>query len=210
MSFFVENTSGSYERCPAGVHLARCYSIIDLGTQKNEFIVGQIKFLHKIRFTWEVHVTSEENKPLLMKDGRPYSIHKEYTLSWNEKATMRLDLQSWRGKPFNDTEMRKFDLKTILGVWCQLNIIDRAGKKDGTIYANVDSITPVPSFVKANGLPEGINPIEIFNISDPDMKLFESFSDYIKNKIKASPEWGRRGDVDTVTSSAEIEDDIPF
>ena len=39
MSFIVENTSsgGDFKPVPAGLHLARCYRIIDLGTQRSEF-----------------------------------------------------------------------------------------------------------------------------------------------------------------------------
>jgi hypothetical protein len=53
-----------------------------------------------------------------MRDGRPFAMFKNYTLSWSEKANLRLDLQSWRGKPFTQEEMRRFDLETILGAWC--------------------------------------------------------------------------------------------
>jgi hypothetical protein len=37
MSFIVENTStgGDFTPVPAGLHLARCYRIVDLGTQNN-------------------------------------------------------------------------------------------------------------------------------------------------------------------------------
>jgi len=186
MSFIVEG-GGNFERCPSGVHLARCYRIIDVGTQKSEYM-GQVKYLHKIMLGWEIHGSDEQGKSLTMNDGRPFAIFKNYTLSWAEKANLRLDLQSWRGKPFTQEEMRKFDLNNVMGAWCMLNVIERQGQ-NGNTYANVGGITPVPAIIKQNGYPKAINPNELFNLQDPNMDLFATFSDNLKAKIQASPEW---------------------
>jgi hypothetical protein len=40
MSFVVEDKGGEFERCPSGMHLARCYRIIDLGT-RSQIIWGR-------------------------------------------------------------------------------------------------------------------------------------------------------------------------
>jgi len=213
MSFYVEDKGGDFERCPSGAHLARCYRIIDLGTQKSEYM-GQVKYLHKVMLGWEIHGSNDAGEPLKMKDGRPFAIFKNYTLSWSEKANLRLDLQSWRGKQFSQEEMRRFDLKTILGVWCMLNIIDRAGT-DGKTYTNVNGITPVPSVIKQAGLPAVVNKNELFNIGDPDMAMFETFSENLKKKISSSPEWQKRNAPQNsapapATSYPDQDDDIPF
>ena len=214
MSFYVEDKGGNFERCPPGMHLARCYRIIDLGTQKSEYM-GQVKYLHKVMLGWEIHGTDDAGKPLLMKDNRPFAIFKNYTLSWSEKANLRLDLQSWRGRPFTQEEMRKFDLKNVLGAFCMLNIIERPGN-DGKTYTNVNGVTPVPAIIKQNGLPEGVNKLELFNLNEPDMAMFETFSDNLKNKIKSSPEWERlQGKAAPAAAPApaaavEEDDDIPF
>ena len=191
MSFYVEDKGGNFERCPSGMHLARCYRIVDLGTQKSEYM-GQVKYLHKIMLGWEIHGMNDDGSPIKMQDGRPFGIFKNYTLSWSEKANLRLDLQSWRGKPFTQEEMRKFDLKNVLGAWCMLNIIERPGKTDGKMYTNVDGVTPVPAMIKQNGLPTAVNKNELFKIDEPDMEMFNGFSDNLKAKISASPEWQKK------------------
>lgn len=214
MSFIVEDKGGNFERCPAGMHLGRCYRIVDLGTQKSEYM-GQVKYLHKIMVGWEIHGTDDSGKTIQMKDGRPFAIFKNYTLSWSEKANLRLDLQSWRGKSFTQEEMRKFDLKNVLGAWCMLNVIERAGQ-NGNTYANVDGITPVPSIIKQNGLPAPVNDNEMFNLQKPDMAIFEKFSDHLKAKITASPEWERLKDSSPSVAKAaakiadDQDEDIPF
>jgi len=213
MSFIVEDKGGDFERCPSGMHLARCYRIIDLGTQKSEYM-GQVKYLHKVMLGWEIHGSNDAGEPLKMKDGRPFAIFKNYTLSWSEKANLRLDLQSWRGRQFSQEEMRRFDLKTVLGVWCMLNIIDRVGT-DGKTYTNVNGITPVPSVIKQAGLPAAVNKNELFNIGDPDMAMFDTFSENLKKKISSSPEWQRRNAPQTNApapdaSYDDMDDSIPF
>lgn len=217
MSFYVEDKS-NFESVPSGMHLARCYRIIDLGTQKSEYM-AQVKYLHKIMLGWEIHGTNDDGTPLKMRDGRPFAIFKNYTLSWSEKATLRNDLQSWRGKPFSQEEMRRFDLKTVLNAWCMLNIIERAGQ-DGNMYVNVSGVTPVPLMIKKNGLPEPINKNELFNLTDPDMEMFETFSENLKKKIQSSPEWEKLSKktktVDDIAPKAagssfdEDDSDIPF
>lgn len=215
MSFIVEDTGGNFERCPAGMHLGRCYRIVDLGTQKSEYM-GQVKYLHKIMVGWEIHGTDDAGKPIKMKDGRPFAIFKNYTFSWSEKANLRLDLQSWRGKAFTQEEMRKFDLKNVLGAWCMLNVIERAGQ-NGKTYANVDNISPVPAMIKQNGLPAPVNPNEIFNLQEPDMAIFANFSDHLKAKIQSSPEWERLTDLSPALAQSaksvahdDSDSDIPF
>jgi len=213
MSFFVEDSGKEFKRCPPGAHLARCYRIVDIGTQKTEYM-GAVKHLHKVTFSWEIHAIDESGAKVLMDDGRPFSIFKSYTLSWSEKANLRLDLQSWRGKPFSQEELRRFDLKNVLGAWCMLNIIERSGN-DGKTYSNVGGVTPVPAMIKQNGLPEGVNKLELFNLQAPDMQMFETFSDKLKEKIKSSPEWQKlqnksKPEQAPAASDDDEDSDIPF
>ena len=217
MSFVVEDTGGSFESAPTGMHLGRCYRIIDLGTQKSEYM-GQMKALRKVTLGWELHAQDDAGKPLRMQDGRPFAMFKNYTLSWSEKANLRLDLQSWRGKPFSQEEMRRFDLETILGAWCMLNVIEKQGG-DGKMYINVNGITPVPSMIKQAGMPSPVNKNEVFMLADPNMEMFGTFSDNLKKKITASPEWqklhgksqpAQRTQPVAESSFTDMEDDIPF
>lgn len=188
-NFIVEGGSSgtTFLPVPPGSHVARCYRIVDLGTQKTEYL-GQLKYLRKVMFGWELHGDDNEGKPLVTEKGEPMAIFKNYTLSLNEKANLRLDLQSWRGKPFSDAEANRFDISVVLGQWCMLNVIHRPGKDD-KIFANVAGVSPIPQIVKQHGLPEGINKLQMFRLADPDMEMFETFSKGLKAKIESSPEW---------------------
>lgn len=218
MSFIVENTStgGDFTPVPAGLHLARCYRIVDLGTQQSEYM-GETKHQRKIMLGWELHGKDDEGNELVTSRGDPLAIFKNYTLSWNEKATLRNDLQGWRNKPFTEEEMRRFDISTILGAWCMLNVIERPGKS-GKMYSNVGSIAPVPSVVKQAGLPPAVNPNQLFRLAEPNYELFDTFGKGLKEKIQSSPEWqalqGKKSaqKADKATSSGfdDMDDDLPF
>jgi len=218
MSLTVSASSGgsSFIQVPPGMHLAMCYRIIDLGTQQTEYM-GQTKHQPKVMFQFEVHGEDDAGGPLLTSAGDPLSVSKNYTLSLSEKSNLRKDLQTWRGKEFTEEELKAFDLKNVLGQWCMLSITHR--EYNGKVYCNIENVNPVPSAMRKAGLPEGHNEAKIFSIRDADMELFEKFSDYIKDKIKASPEWENWKDAPPSkhTQAAapkdpmdDLEDDIPF
>lgn len=216
MSFYVEASGGSreFKIVPAGTHLARLYRIVDLGTQTTTY-QGETKQQRKVMLGWEIHGEDDSGEPLMTEDGKPMAIFKNYTLSWNEAATLRKDLQAWRGQPWSDQEAARFDLKNVLGQWCMLNIIHRPGQADGKIFANVAGISPVPGFLKKQGLPEGHNPLQLFRLGDPDWTLFETFSKGLKAKIESSPEFKslKKSAPKTGTSFDKMDndlEDLPF
>ena len=207
MSFYVENKQESnFKMVPAGSHLARCYRIIDLGSQKIEYM-GETKIQRKVMLGWELFGEDTDGTPLKMDDGRPMGIFKNYTLSWAEMSTLRKDLQSWRGKPWTDAEARRFDLKSILGGYCMINVIHR--DSNGKTYANVAAIAPVPSIIKSAGLPSPVNVNQLFTIAEPDMDLFETFSKNLQEKIFNAPEWKSKP-ATAIHSIADMDDDVPF
>ncbi len=148
-----DSGGGSFTPVPPGMHLARCYRIVDMGTQKTEF-QGQAKHLQKVMLQFEVHGEDDSGKPLLTAKGEPMSISKNFTLSLAEKATMRKDLQAWRGKEFTPEELRGFELKNVLGAWAMITASKALGG-NGKEYTNIVSINPVPVAIKKAGMPEG-------------------------------------------------------
>lgn len=198
---------------PAGMHLARCYRIVDLGTQRSEY-KGEIKHLPKVMLQFEVHGEDDQGNPLVTAKGEPMTISKNYTASLSEKATLRVDLKNWRGRDFTPEELKGFELKNVLGIFAMISVTKAPGK-DGKEYTNIGAVMPVPANIKKAGLPAGHNPTAIFSIDDPDMELFETFSDGLKNKIKSSPEWqeregGVQEGIPSMGGINKLDDDIPF
>lgn len=202
---------------PQGMHLARCYRVVDLGTQKTEY-KGQVKHLPKIMLLFEVHGNDDDNRPIVTQKGEPMSISKNFTRSLVEKATLRKDLQTWRGREFTQAELNGFELKNVLGSWATISVIKALGN-NGKEYTNIATINSVPSAMKAS-LPQGFNKIGLFEIENPDHEMFETFSDNLKQKIQGSPEWkSRNGEryakeqkatANSGSGFDDMDDDVPF
>jgi hypothetical protein len=216
MALIAKEGESNFTPVPPGMHLARCYRVVDLGTQKSEYL-GTIKHLPKVMLQFEVHGEDEAGKPIVTAKNEPMTISKNFTLSLAEKATLRKDLQTWRGLEFSPEELRGFELKNVLGAWAMISVIKTTGN-NGKEYTNIAAIMQVPPQVKKAGLPDGHNKLGIFSIEEPDMEIFETFSDGLKTKIQGSPEWqGREGQQYAKNESAsktsgfdDLDDDIPF
>ncbi len=123
--------SKSFTPAPEGTHHAVCVDVIDLGLKDNTFKPGTKQ--HKINLAWQINE--------LRDDGKRFLVYKRYTLSLNEKATLRHDLESWRGRAFTRDEELGFDVETVIGANCLVNVQHNV-VKDKT-YANVKSVMPL-------------------------------------------------------------------
>lgn len=209
------DSNGSFTPVPTGLHLARCYRIIDLGTQESEYM-GVKKMLQKVMLQFEVHSEDENGNPTVTAKGEPLSISKNFTLSLGEKATLRNDLKTWRGRDFTPEELRGFELKNVLGVWCTLSIIKAMGRDGTKEYTNISGIMPVSVQQRKAGLPNGFNEPKLYSIDEHDQALFETFSDNLRAKIMASPEFKMKtGNTSFAAPASQVaanidDDDIPF
>lgn len=210
-----DSGGGNFKRVPAGVHIGRCYSLIDLGTQLTSGQFGE-KLQHKIRIGWELFGEDEEGKPLTIEvDGRemPMVISKSYTVSLHEKANLRKELGQWRGRDFTEEEAKAFDISKLVGAYCMVNVT--TSETNGKTYSNVAGLTPIPSALK-NAKPEGVHAIVKFDLDAPDMTVFSTFHAQLQETIKKSPEWARHqrhaGDADESLSENEAAQfaDTPF
>lgn len=132
MPFMVSaGDSKSFTPAPEGTHQAVCVDVIDKGMHPNQFRAGAMQ--HKVDLAWQLTE--------LRDDGKRFIVYKRYTASLQEKATLRKDLQSWRGRPFTRDEEVAFDLESIIGANCLVNVQHKAGK-DRT-FANVVSVMPL-------------------------------------------------------------------
>ena len=185
MAITATNSGGSsYEPIPAGTYLARCYSMVQIGTIKEEF-QGLEKQVNKVRITWELPTELKVFNP--EKGEQPQAISKEFTLSMHEKSSLRAFLTSWRGKGFTEDEAKAFDVTKLIGVPCMLSIVHEPGKKDPSrIY---DKIASVSTVMKGVIMPPQINPSFEFTLENFDQNKFDFLPDFLKDKIRQSKEY---------------------
>lgn len=206
MGLTVKNSGdhGPRELPAEGTHIARCVQLIDLGHQLNE---RSQKWLHKVLIGWEL---PEEKRD----DGTPHMVWGRYTMSLFDSAYLRRDLKSWRGRDFTAAELECFDLKTIVGAPCLLNITH--SKSGERTYANVSGVL---ALTKGMTVPDQISESIIFDLDEWNATAFDQFSEHLQATINSSRERrearanGQRADMpDTAMGAADQveDDDIPF
>ena len=191
-----------FELCPIDTHIARCFKVIDLGTQHSDLYD---KDTPKVMIGWELPNTK-------MSDGRPFSINKWYTVSTHEKSPT--SPETWKhggASPSRQRRLKAFNLMDILGAPCFLGIVHE--EKGGKMRDVVKSLTKLP---QGTDCPMGVNESISFSL-DPeefDRAVFDSLSDGLKDIIKKSIEWqvlekNERGGVMAESEKVEAED-TPF
>lgn len=133
----VASKGSSFRPCPTGSHAAVCCDVVDLGFVKTNY-AGKEKSQHKVNIIWQVDEARD--------DGKPYRVQKRYTLSLHEKAALRKDLESWRGRPFSEDELEGFDLEDLISAPAMLSVIHNA--QGGSVFANVSAIMRLPRGMK--------------------------------------------------------------
>lgn len=185
----IATASKSYTLHPAGLAQAVCVDVVDLGMVEvpaysdKEKAQGPRK-AHKVLLVWQSEEADERGEPIQLK--------RRYTLSLDKKASLRRDLESWRGKPFNDLELGGFDLEVLLGVNCFINVIH--DERDGKTYANVASISPL-----RKGTPL-LKPIKYVRVQDRPKD----------EQNGSAPPSADFGDVSQLVPPPDDEDTVPF
>ena len=185
MSLTAKEKSGAdLEPIPAGVYVAVCYGLIDLGTHHNATFGNEA---HKVLIQWEVPDVRGDFERDGEKVNLPRAISKRYTLSLSEKANLRRDLESWRGRKFTAAELAGFDLKAIMGTACQLQVTHDTNK-EGRTFAAVAAIMALPRGYKG---PKPENPLAFFSFEEagaaPTMPA--DLPEWVQKIIAESREW---------------------
>jgi hypothetical protein len=204
----------AHEPIEAGNHLARCISIIDLGTQRElKFQSDEEVQNPKIRIIWELpnETYTYEDKDTKEEHTTCKTIGKEYKASLYEKANLRIALVSWRGGDFTAEELEGFELAKILDKPCMINITHT--EKNNKKYANITAITPLP---KGMTCPERVKDLVHYNIEDGKNDVYKKLPEFLRTKIDSAIE-----NETTVTTTVDpstlpdydlddIEVDLPF
>lgn len=192
-----------FEQPPTGTAVARAYRILDLGTQEGEW-KGKPIFRRQVHFTWELPTE-------LMSDGdyagKPFMVSKFYTASLHEKATLRKDLENWRGREFTPEELAGFDPKNVLGKACLLSLTKN---EKGKVR-----VTGVSGLPKGMDVPKQVNESLYFTMDDFSRSDYEALPEYFRELIAKSPEYqkivGSVSDLQSDTpADLDKDDSIPF
>jgi hypothetical protein len=174
---------GQFENPSPGSHVARCFQLIDLGTQTHSW-QGETWQARDVRITFELPFELMTGKYNANHKGKPFASSLTMKQSLHSAAKLRSFLESWRGRKFTKEELTAYDPRKIVGAACRLTLI-----ADGD-RVFIDSIAPLG---KGEVCPSPVNPPLFFSL-DPeefDQQTFAKLSEKTQEKIKVTPEFAR-------------------
>lgn len=191
MALMVTDTGGGdFKLVPQGTHIAVCFLVADIGMQETSYGPK-----HKVIIGWELPQETIE----IDGEEKPMIIYQNYTASLSEKANLRQDLESWRGRAFTPQELAGFDLFNVLGVPCMVTVVhNESGQKT---YANVSAVTAMP---KGMDRPKATRAVKY---SAEDVDQWDDLPNWIQKKISAQTEPQQK---QAMTAPQDFDDDIPF
>lgn len=170
MSLTIKDNGNNFILAPEGLHIARCYALIDLGEQVNKSYGNKSS---KVLIAWEL-------SDKLMDDGRPFIQMQMYTSSLSEKSNLRSLLEAWRGRSFTPEELQGFKLKSVLGAVCYLTTKHVINQNTQKKWSNVISICRLPAGVPA---PKSVNPLIYFDLDEYSDETYLAVPESIRKKI---------------------------
>ncbi|MFN7301479.1 MAG: phage replication initiation protein, NGO0469 family [Bacteroidota bacterium] len=179
-----ENENTDFKPCPAGTHVAICTGLVDLGLQVNKFDTSKAP-REKVALFWTL-------PDVLREDGNPFVVREVYTATLNKNkqgtpSKLRSCLDAWRGVPFTEEDLKGFDLTKILCKPCMLSIVHEE-KKEGGVYANINSVLAMMKGMPIPELPES-SLILHFDTENPSLEDFQKLPEWVQNMIRQSVEW---------------------
>lgn len=165
----------------ADVYPARLVQIIDLGLQPQRAYQGQEKPpANEIMLTYELvecFMVGEdgqeiEDKPRWISETLPfYGLHAD-----KAKSTQRY-------KALDPNEEHEGDFGELITYPCNVTIVNN--QKGDKVYTNVANVAAM-SAKKAANLPGLKNDPKLFDLDNPDMEVFNSLPEWIREKIKGN------------------------
>ena len=198
-----KESGGDFPLPPAGNHSARCFGVVDVGTQISPMYGPN----HKVMLMFEL----PDLLVTISGEDQPTIITKEYTLSLSGKANLRHDLESWRGVEFTAKELEGFEVSKVVGAPALLNLTHQTSAK-GRKRAVIAAITPLPKGMVA---PEPqFEPVKFDLTMGQKSKPFLSLPAWIQKKIQSCQEWtnpaGATAETETPTDEPAESGGPPF
>lgn len=204
MSLIAKDKGGTFKPVPAGTHVAVCTMVVDMGVQPS----ARFKPSPKVYIRWELpnEVTEYTTGDGQKKSG-PMVIGKQYTLSLNEKANLRGDLESWRGKIFTKDELNGFNLTNILGKPCMIGVThNQSGDKT---YANISAVMGLS---KGIAVPKATGELVAYSLDEHTDEMFAKLPPWLQEAIseRVTNDVTKTVSNDKAEVDPAFDDEIPF
>lgn len=166
------------EPVPAGNYFGVCVGVYDLGTQPG----GQYGPRHQVVLQFELH---KKKGVCRNKEGKPLTISNFYSLSFGEKANLRIDVQKILGRSFTDEEAKQgYDVTQLIDRACRLTI-EHSKKEDGSTRDQIGAFMPLDED-DPKVTPETDGIVYELNVGED---VSSAVPEWIRKRIEQSAEW---------------------
>jgi hypothetical protein len=129
---------GKFKPHDEGQFAAVCADVVSLGAKIEQFPGKPARIMDKCAL---VFVTDTE--------GETKEIAREFSVSMNEKASLRAFLEAWRGKSYTEDQAKTgVPLAKLVGHGALISVEHRQSVK-GRTYGNIKAISPLPKAMPA-------------------------------------------------------------
>jgi hypothetical protein len=177
-----QKSESSFPPIEPGSYHAICYGVIDIGTRETVY-GNDKKNSHQVVLQFEI----PSERIQVERDGKkvdlPKGASKTYLLSLSEKSKLYEHLAQWRGIPFTKEQLAGFDLFSICGANCLLQILNGVSEKDKKTFAYISGIMKL---MKGMSKLSPENKMVTYSIQENGMNIPENLPDWIKKKIDES------------------------
>jgi len=150
------------------------------------------------------------NERVVSDNAKAQTISREFTCSLSEKATLRHELESWRGRQFTKEELQGFDVMNVVDKPCMISVIHKTSGA-GKTYAAITAITSLPKGTQP--LPR-INELVKYEVEHGRNEVFNALPEFIRKKIESCDEWTQPAapvaDPEKPVDGADDNSDLPF
>jgi hypothetical protein len=178
MAIKAKSSGAARKPVPAGNYFGVCIGVFDIGTQASQF--GDKR---QIILQFELH----KKKGVCRNDeGHPLTISKFYNLAFNDKATLRKDVESMLGRKFTEDEAKAgYDVTQLLEQPVRL-VVEHGTKADGSVKDGIKVFMPLdeddnPPKVESNAVVYELN---------PDAEIPDTVPEWVAKKVNESKEMG--------------------
>jgi hypothetical protein len=200
--------TSDFEPIPAGNHVAICTGVCDLGLQRGN---GKFEPREEVWIQFELPEQRFTYTKNYIKHEGTRSTGRRFRVSMDPKANLRKFIEPWQGHFPNDAAANSFELKSLLGKICMVQVVHTDGA-DGKVYANLDAALPVPVSLDVSTVKQ-TQPTLYYEIGVSDADALSALPDWLRKLVTCRLQDPPRAVVappPVAAGKPEFDDDIPF
>ena len=176
-------SGGQFENPAPGSYIARCYAVIDLGTQAHNGYQGNPPWSSRdMRLVFELPAALMTGKYHPESKGKPFAVSTTMKQSLAPTAKLRKFLRAWRGRDFTKEELADYNPKKLLGVPCRLALVENGD------FINIEGASKLGA---EESCPVQVNKSVYFSLEadEFDAAVLKALGPKTQEKIAMSPEY---------------------